>query len=119
MLKRLVVTALALVLHLVVMSAQSAPIRLSFEVFKNGKLIAQPSAEVAANATGSLTIDGVGKLEFTPKVRDAEHIAVAFDLQAGAKHLKPSVVIGSERGSLSWTADTKDAFELRVKWAKS
>ena len=118
MVKRVVATTLVFAVHLVVAGAQAAPIHLSFEVFKNGKLIAQPSAQVAASATGSLTVDGVGKFGFTPTVRDADHIAVAFDMQTAGKNFKPRLVIGSEFGSLSWTADTKDTFELRVKWAK-
>ena len=67
------------------------------------------------SATGSLTIDGV---DFTPTVRDAEHNAVEFEVEAAAKNFKPRLVIGSEPGSLSWTANAQDAFELRVKWVK-
>ena len=67
------------------------------------------------SATGSLTIDGV---DFTPTVRDAEHIAVEFEVEAAGKNFKPRLVIGSEPGSLSWTANVQDAFELRVKWVK-
>lgn len=119
MANRFFVTTGALAFYVTAVVAQPAPISLKFEVFKNGKSIAQPSVAVADKSTANVTVDGVGKFEVTPTLRDADHIAVAFDVQSAGKQFKPRIVIGTEPGAISWTAtNATDAFELRVKWVK-
>jgi hypothetical protein len=63
------------------------PIRLRFEVVKDGKTVAKPEIAVVAGATGSMKLDGVGNIAFTPTLRGSESVDIAFHVTSAGKEL--------------------------------
>lgn len=118
MLNRLVVTFVVVGCGLALVAAQCA-IRLQFEVYENGTLIAEPAVTVESATTGRVVVERVGTIAFTPALRDANRVAIAFNIQSGGRQLTPRLVLSDEPGSISWAAETgEDAFELRVAWIR-
>jgi hypothetical protein len=100
------------------MIAQS-PVRLQFDVLRNGGSIAKPKVTVASGGTGTLEIDNVGTFKFTPTLRSADTVKIAFVIDSGGRRLQPILVIRDEPGSVSWTSDRgADSFEMRVSWVR-
>lgn len=95
--------------------AQEA-VRLQFELYKNDSIVGRPSVTVHEKETGTLTLENVAQLSFTPSRIDAEKIAIAFNVIAGEKSFRPRLVLqGQQAGSISWKSATgADSFELRV-----
>ena len=94
-------------------------VRLQFEIVKNGTLVAAPEVTVASGAEGSMTVEDVGRISFTPTLRSSDTVAVDFVIDSGGKHLQPRLVLGSEPGSMSWKSNTGgDAFVIRVRWSR-
>jgi hypothetical protein len=95
------------------------PIRLQFEVVKNGSTVARPEVLVDLGSASSIAMDGVGRLEFTPTLRDSD-LAIAFVVRSGSKQLRPSLVISKrEPGYVSWRSDTgAESFKLTVSWVR-
>ena len=95
--------------------AQSA-IRLQFELYQDGALIANPAVSVKSGETGSLALESAGTVTFTPVQNTADSIAVDFEISSGDKEIKPRLVLRADSGSLSWTSATGRTVELRVAW---
>ena len=94
-------------------------IRLHFEIYKNGELVAKPAAAVSPNTTGSVTLDAVGRIAFTPRMRNADSVVISFEIQSGGRLMTPQVAIAGEPASLAWTAEAgSDAFKLQVTWIR-
>ena len=94
------------------------PIRLQFEIIKDGSTVARPEVTVVAGTAGVIEVDGVGRLEFTPTRRSSESLAIAFVIHAGEKKFEPSLVISkNQSGTLSWTSETRaQSVTVRVSW---
>lgn len=95
--------------------AQS-PVRLQFEILKNGSTVAAPEVSVASGKEASVSANGVGSIRFTPTIRSSDSLRVAFVIESGGKQLTPSLTIGNRPGSISWSAANGDAFVLRISW---
>ena len=95
-------------------------IGLKFEVVKDGSTVAQPEVSVTSGSAGSIEIDGVGQVAFTPTLRGSDTLAIAFDIKSGGKQLQPRLIISkSEAGTLSWTSETRaQSFKLKVSWIR-
>ena len=95
-------------------------IRLQFEVVKEGSTVAKPEVSVASGSVGSLEIDDVGRIAFTPTFRGSDSVAIAFDISSGGEQLHPRLVIGrNEPGSLSWSLGTSaQSVKLTVSWVR-
>ena len=92
-------------------------IRLRFEVYKNGALIASPELAVAEKALGRLDVDSLGVVEFRPQKRTPDTLAVGFDIATGGRHLGPCVTIKSTPASMSWKSDDgRTTYKIRVAW---
>ena len=94
-------------------------IRLQFEVTKDGSTVAKPEMSVNSGAAGRIEIADVGRVVFTPTLRDSD-VAIAFDISSGGKQFKPRLVISAnEPGSISWTSDARqESFTLTVSWVR-
>jgi hypothetical protein len=107
------VWVLGFTLAIVSLTAQEN-IRLRFDVYKNGSQIASPTMVVKDKETGSMKVDGVADLSFTPSRIDANKIAVALDVVSGDMTAKPRLVLlNQESVSLSWKSAT-DSFEILI-----
>lgn len=95
-------------------------IRLKFEVVKDGATVATPEVRVTAGSAGTLEVAGVGKLAFTPTLRDSDDVSLAFEIRSGGKEFQPRLVISKdEAGTLSWTSDAgAHSFKVKVSWAR-
>jgi hypothetical protein len=94
-------------------------IRLQFEVVKDGSTVAKPEVSVISGSAGSIEVDDVGRIAFTPTFRGSDAVAVAFDIRSGGKQLQPRLVINkNEPGTLSWTSDARESFKLTVSWIR-
>jgi hypothetical protein len=94
-------------------------IRLRFEVVKDGTTVAKPEIAIAAGATGSMKLDAVGDIAFTPTLRGSESVDIAFHVTSAGKEFQPRLVIThDEPGSLSWTSPGPHAFKLSVSWVR-
>lgn len=95
-------------------------IRLHFTVMKDGATIASPEMSVEAGTTGSIDLDAVGRIAFTPATRTSESIAVTFEIKSAGKNLQPILVVAKNQpGSLSWPSDTgSGSFNLSVSWVR-
>jgi len=115
MLKRLLLVVAATSLAGSSLVAQET-IRLQFELYRNGSLLAKPVVTVQDKEAGSLAMDGVAQLSFTPTRVATDKIAVAFDVVFGDKKFQPRIVLlDQEPGSLSWKSTSgTDSFEVRV-----
>ena len=91
-------------------------IRLQFELYQDGTLIAKPTVSVASGETGSLALESAGYVTFKPVQNTADSIAVDFEISSGDKEIKPRLVLRADSGSLSWTSATGRTVELRVAW---
>jgi hypothetical protein len=100
-----------------VASAQAQEnIRLHFELYKNRKQVATPSATVKNAETGSLDLGNLGsaKVSFTPRRIDSDRIGVAFEILDRKQTLKPHVVLlKGESGWVSWKSGS-DSFDVRA-----
>jgi hypothetical protein len=94
-------------------------IRLRFEVVKDGKTVATPEIAVAAGASGSIKVDDVGDIAFTPALRGSESVDIAFHVTSAGKEFHPRLVITQDApGALSWTSTGPHAFKLSVSWIR-
>jgi len=94
-------------------------IGLRLEIVKSGSILAEPEVSVPSGSAGEIQIEGVGRFVFTPVVRGS-NLAIAFDIQAGEKHLQPQLVINKVvPASLSWTsAPDGQPFKVTVFWVR-
>jgi len=94
-------------------------VRLRFEVVKDGSTVAKPEISVTSASAGRIEIDNVGRISFTPSVRNSD-LAIAFDISSGGKQFQSRLVIRKdEPGSISWTSDTgAESFKLTVSWVR-
>jgi hypothetical protein len=114
MLKRLFFAVLVLSVEPLV--AAPGDIKLQFEIFKNGTLIATPVLTVQEGGKGSLSLPNVIDVSLTPNriAQDQDTVAIAFELTAAGKTIRPRMVLlKEERGVLSWKP-ASDSLELRV-----
>jgi hypothetical protein len=94
-------------------------IRLRFEVLKDGTTVAKPEIAVAAGATGSIKLDAVGDIAFTPTLRGSDSVAIAFHVTSAGKEFQPRLVITQDApGALSWTSPGPHACKLSVSWVR-
>jgi hypothetical protein len=95
------------------------PIRLQFEVVKDGSTVAKLAVSVTSGSAANIEIANVGKFAFTPTFRGSD-VAIAFDISSGGKQLRPRLVISkNEPGTLSWTSVTRaESFKLTVSWVR-
>ena len=99
----------------VLVTEMEATIRLKFEVYRDGSLVAKPQFQVADKAAATLSIDGLATVTFTPTRIDAERIAVAFEIAAGGQPFSPRVVLRNrEPGTISWKSLSNENVEMRV-----
>ena len=95
------------------------PIRLRFEVVKDGATVAQPEVAVAAGATGSMKLDAVGDIAFTPTLRGSDSVDIAFHVTSAGKEFQPRLVIThDEPGAVSWTSPGPHTFKVSVSWVR-
>jgi hypothetical protein len=113
------VPALFVLTWISVGTAQNS-IRLRFEVYRNGALVGNPEVSVTSGTTGSLAMDGIGTIAFTPTSRDSDSVSVAFDIDSCDKHAHPRVVVrGNDPGSASWSCTaSKESFKVTVTWVR-
>jgi hypothetical protein len=95
-------------------------VRLQLEIVKDGSTVATPEVSVIPGSTGTIELDRVGRIAFTPTLGGSESVAVAFDIRVGGKRLQPRLVISrDEPGSVSWQSDTgSESFKIRVSWIR-
>jgi hypothetical protein len=116
-LTRLCLTVLVLLTSAAVPAVTNS-VRLHFDMYRNGALVADPELSVSSGTSGRLEFQDIGTISFTPTFRDSDTIAIEFDIHSGGRHLGPSLVIGrGGRGLASWSSTTeKDSFKFTVTW---
>jgi hypothetical protein len=114
-LTRLWVTGLVVLTCISLASAQN-PIRLRFEVYRNGTLVGNPEVSVTSGSAATLAMEGVGRIAFTPTSRDSGSVSIEFAIVSGGRHLHPVLVLqGNSPASASWSStDGKESFKFTV-----
>ena len=113
MLKRLFL-ALTFLLVVVPLVAARSDLKLQFEIYKNGTLIGTPMLTVQEGVRGSLSLPNVVEVTLTPNRIAQDQVAIAFELTATGKTIRPRIVLlKDEQGVLSWKP-ASDLLELRV-----
>lgn len=79
-----------------------------------------PEVSVTYGTAGNLAMGRVGKIAFTPTIRDPGSVPVEFDIVSGGRHLQPVLVLGAnDPGSASWSStDGKESFKFTVTWVR-
>jgi hypothetical protein len=94
-------TALAVALCSVGATAQDA-VRLQFELRRGESVVARPILSLDPGTEGSMNIPGLATVKVTPTLLDAERVSLAFDISAGARQVKPRLVlVGAATGSIT------------------
>ena len=101
--------------------AQESP-RLLFEVTVDGSIVARPEMRVPSGGEGRLELDetrGDARVIFTPTLR-GDDIAIAFDITAGSRRVRPTLVISrTVPGGIRWTSSTgAHEVRLQISWAQ-
>jgi len=113
MLKRLFL-ALTFLLVVVPLVAARSDLKLQFEIYKNGTLIGTPMLTVQEGGRGSLSLPNVVEVTLTPNRIAQDQVAIAFELAAAGKTIRPRIVLlKEEQGTFSWKP-ASDSIELRV-----
>ena len=113
MMKRLFL-ALTFVLWVAPLVAGPEDLKLQFEIYKNGTLIGTPMLTVQEGGRGSLSLPNVVEVSLTPSRIALDQVAIAFELTATGKTIRPrTVLLKEEQGVLSWKPGS-DLLELRV-----
>ena len=109
-----------LVLTCISLANAQNPIRLRFEIYRNGALVGNPEVSVTSGTAGSLALERVGKIAFTPTSRDPDSVSIEFDIASGGRHLHPVLVLGgNDPASASWSStDGKESFKFTVTWVR-
>jgi hypothetical protein len=115
----LILLAWVLVMAVAPVVAQE-PTRLVFEVTVDGSLVAKPEMRVPSGGEGRIVLDekrGDALVTFIPTVR-GDNVAIAFDIAAGDKEFKPTLVITKTvLGSLRWASSTGGQdVRVQVSW---
>lgn len=109
----LVVAGLASVIgqaQTVMPTAASIPLR--FEFVKAGAKVATIAASVTSGSTGSIEIDGIPSLAFTPAQR-ADALEIVFAV--GLSGLRPRMMLyGSAQGAIQLRSESGEWVEVRV-----
>ena len=85
---------------------------------KDGALIAKPAVSVKSGETGSLALESAGTVTFKPVQNTADSIMVDFAIVSRSREINSRLVLRADSGSLSWTAASGRAVELRVAWVR-
>jgi hypothetical protein len=117
MVRWLVAGIFAMCFGLAVVVAQSA-MRLQFELFEDGALLARPLLTIDAAKPGRLVVEPFGSITVTPTQRSPETIAIDFDIVSDASRRNARLTIGREPGSVSWTTLDGTRLEVRVTWVR-
>ena len=115
MLKRLFF-AVTFVVSVAALIAAPGDLKLQFEIYKNGTLIGTPVLTVQEGGKGSLSLPNIIDVSLTPTrtAQDQDTVAIAFELTAAGKTIRPRIVLlKEEQGVLSWKP-ASDLLELRV-----
>jgi hypothetical protein len=113
MLKRLFL-APAFVLFVAPLVAAPGDLKVQFGIYKNGTLIGTPMLTIQEGGRGSLSLPNVVEVSLTPSRIAQDQVAIAFELTAAGKTIRPRIVLlKEEQGVLSWKP-ASDLLELRV-----
>ena len=86
------VTVLGFALTVASLNAQEN-LRFRFEVLKNGSQIAAPMVTVQEKQTGSVAVEEVATISFTPSRVDGDRISLTLEVISADKTLKPRLVL--------------------------
>jgi hypothetical protein len=106
--------ALTFVLVVAPLVAARSDLKLQFEIYKNGTLIGTPMLTVQEGGRGSLSLPNVVEVSVTPSRIAQDRVAIAFELTATGRTIRPRIVLlKEEQGVLTWKP-ASDLLELRV-----